>query len=311
MYAKYKKRPVMQWMALLLVVVSVVTGVYAGQAGAESLDPIPAGPAGDSFGMQGKISAPPPTQGATIVTPTTGQNFDRQPVTISGLCPKDLLVRVLVNEVFVGSFFCVDGTFSIEASLFTGQNEIYAMVYDDLDQEGPKSNVVTVTFSSVEFQAFGTLITLTSNFARRAANPGQTLQWPLQLSGGTGPYAVGINWGDNTPPDLKSQPVPGEFIISHRYGNSGIYRVVVKVTDANGVSAFLQLVAVANGKPTAGVTILDPSGPQPGRITKVLWQPAVLILFMAIPAFWLGRRYEYKELRRKAQEDAEKYASAV
>ena len=42
--------------------------------------------------------------------------------------------------------------------------------------------------------------------------------------------------------------------ISHTYKKAGIYQVNVKVSDVNGVSAFLQVVAVASGKVDAVAT---------------------------------------------------------
>lgn len=276
---------------------------------ADAIQKIEQGPKGESFGVEMTIPSPPPTQGATITTPSNGQSFSELPVRVSGICPQDLLVKILVNDVMAGSAFCTDGTFSLDVSLYTGQNDIQARVYDNLDQEGPVSNTVSVSFNNAQFSAFGTLITLTSNFARRAAAPGATLTWPLQLSGGSGPYALSINWGDGTPLELKSQSFAGAFDISHIYKNPGVYQVVIRVSDTNGVSAFLQVTAVATGSPTAGVTVDKDSGT--GGITKtiLLWQPAIILLLLAIPAFWLGRRYELSELRKQIERDAEKYVT--
>ncbi|HET7639807.1 MAG TPA: hypothetical protein VFK47_13860, partial [Ktedonobacteraceae bacterium] len=98
--------------------------------------------------------------------------------------------------------------------------------------------------------------------------------------------------------------------INHVYKNSGVYQVVVKVTDNNGVTAFLQLTAVATGEPTAGVT-KDTGDNNTTTVTKkqLLWQPAGLMILLAFPIFWLGRRYELSALRRQIERDAEKYTS--
>jgi len=207
----------------------------------------------------------------------------------------------------VGAINCTSGSFSLQVSLFTGQNDLSATQYDDLGQASPDSNTVTVTYNNADFSAFGALITLTSNYGRRAANPGDTLTWPLLLSGGTGPYAFSVDWGDGTKPDLKSQPLAGEVEIGHVYAQAGIYHVTVKVTDVNGVSAFIQLVAVANGTPTnTGGT----SGTGKGGtviITKVVWWPAVVCLLLLLPAYWLGRRSELVTLHRKLEKDMANY----
>ena len=292
-----------------IFVVLLLFGIFLIGPSALAFVPENPGPSGGSFGIESKLSGPAPTVGATITAPSNGQNFTEQPITVAGSCPKDLLVKLLVNDVFAGSQYCVDGTFNLQVSLFSGQNDIKALVYDNLDQEGPESNVVSVNFNNANFVAFGTLITLTSNFARRAAAPGATLTWPLQLSGGTGPYAFSINWGDGTQPQLMSQAVAGAVNISHVYKNSGVYQIVVKVTDANGVSAFLQLTAVATGQPTAGVTVDDNSNSASSTTkVKILLIPTIVALLIAIPAFWLGKRYELSELRKQIERDAEKYA---
>ena len=133
-------------------------------------------------GLQGKVSSPPPTTPATITTPTSGRSFNTTPITVSGLCKTD----------------CAGGSYSIQVDMFGGSNELVAKVYDALDQEGPESNKVTVTFQDTQFAAFGQRITLSSNLAKLGAPVGSQLTWPIILSGGTGPYAISVDWGDGS-----------------------------------------------------------------------------------------------------------------
>lgn len=128
----------------------------------------------------------------------------------------------------------------------------------------------------------------------------------MLLSGGAGPYAFSINWGDGTPADLKSQALAGEVDISHVYSQAGIYHVTVKVTDVNGVSAFLQLVAIANGTP-ANTNGSGTNQKGASIITKVMWWPAVVCLVLLLPTYWLGRRSELVSLHRKLEHDIENY----
>jgi hypothetical protein len=139
----------------------------------------------DSVGLTGTISAPPPTQGATITVPSPGQSFTEGPIPVRGLCPSGLLIKLFKNNVFAGSVQCENGSFEISIDLFTGTNELVARVFDDLDQPGPDSNVVSVQFVDPR-QGAGTRVSVTSNFAKRGANPGQTLTWPIIISGGSG-----------------------------------------------------------------------------------------------------------------------------
>jgi len=255
-------------------------------------------PQGGSVGIQGKIPSAPPTRGATITTPGNGQSFNRTPITVAGLCPKGLLVKVFSNNVFVGSVQCDTGSYSLLADLFSGENDLVARVYDAFDQAGPDSNIVKVTFNDGQFNPFGySLLSLTSPYAQRGANPGQTLTWPVILSGGTGPYAISIDWGDNKAADLISQQFAGTIGLKHVYDSAGVYRVIVKATDKNGLSAYLQLVAIANGAITSNTEDGDKNDKQT-VVTEVLWIPAAISIVLVFISFWLGRRYELASLRK-------------
>lgn len=249
-----------------------------------------------SIGLEGSISTAPPTRAATVTTPRDGAVFTSTPITVAGLCETGNLVKIFDNNVFVGSALCVGGSYSLKIDLFSGGNQLVARVYDALDQAGPDSNTVTVTFNDAQYAQYGSRVTITSNYARRGAFPGDELVWPLVLNGGSGPYAISVDWGDGSVPTLQSQPVAGSFDVKHIYANAGIYVVTVRTTDKNGVAAFLQLVGVANGavqtdgtKNNRGTTITH---------TIVVWWPMLLFLALLPLIFWLGRRHELYVLRK-------------
>jgi hypothetical protein len=268
-------------------------------------------PVSNSYGLEATKTQPPPTQAATISVPGNGASFSTSPITISGICPNGLLIQIYDNGVMVGSVMCSGGSFSIQVSLFTGQNQLIAYDYDDLGQAGPVSNTITVSFNNAHTTAFGALITLTSNYGRRAANTGTDLTWPLLLAGGTGPYAFSIDWGDNTPNQLKSVSSAGAVTIDHTYKNAGVYKVTVQATDVNGVSAFLQLVAVSNGNVSTSNNNANGSSSGKSKNTstgeKVVWVPAVASVFLMIPTYWLGRKSELVSLRKKLEKDIKSY----
>lgn len=292
---------------LSLLLACALCSFSSSKAHAAIFNPIPPPPPGTgSFGLEATRRQPPPTTTATIVTPTNGASFTESPITVSGLCTQDLLVQIYNNNVLVGAIDCKTGSFSIQVTLFTGQNDLTATQYDDLGQASPVSNKVTVTYNNANFTAFGTLITLTSTYGRRAANPGDTLTWPLLLSGGTGPYAFSIDWGDGSKPDLKSQALAGEVDIYHVYSRAGIYHVTVRVTDVNGITAFIQLVAVANGQ-AADTTVSGDGKVKTVTITKVVWIPAVICLVLLPAAYWLGRRSELVTLHKQLEKSMESY----
>lgn len=256
-----------------------------------------------SVGLQGTISSSPPTRGATISVPGNGAAFSTVPITVSGICPTGLLVKIFSNNVFVGSTYCNGGSYSVQVNLFSGRNDLVARVYDALDQAGPDSNLVSVTFNDAQFAAYGTRVTLTSVFALRGAPPNQLLTWPIVLSGGVGPYAISVDWGDGSPTDLFSQDSTGSITLKHTYKTAGLYQVLVKATDKNGGTAFLQLVAQATG---AGQDTVKKASDNSVVKTQVIWWPVLLMLPLIVAAFWVGRRHELYTLRKRLEKSRDR-----
>ncbi len=247
-----------------------------------------------AVGVQGVIPSPPPSRGGTIAVPGNGASFTSGTITVSGLCPTGLLVKVFDNNVFVGSVICSNGSYSLQINLFNGQNELVTRVYDALDQPGPDSGTTTVTFTDAQFAQFGTQVTLSSVYAERGAAPGTELDWPILLSGGSSPYALSVDWGDGSPSDLMSLVNTGTVTIKHTYKSAGVYNVVVKATDANGQAAFLQLVGQATG------AIQSNKGGSSILVKKqVLWWPTTSMIPLIFIAFWIGRSYQIHALRKK------------
>lgn len=260
-----------------------------------------------SFGIEATKKKAPPARGATITTPGNGASFSRTPITVNGICPNDLLVQVYNNGVMVGSVMCKSGSFSLQVGLFPGTNELTAIVYDELDQAGPTSGKVTVSYKDTNLAAFGQAVTLTSSYGRRSASAGNQLSWPLQLSGGTGPYAFSIDWGDGSKIELKSQSLAGLVTIAHTYAKAGIYQVNVTVTDKNGVTAFLQLVAVSSGQVDEAAAAGSNTGGTTASPPQILWIPTAIALVLLVPTYWLGRRSQLVTIRNKMLKERDNY----
>ncbi|MDQ3123545.1 MAG: hypothetical protein M3Q14_02595, partial [bacterium] len=179
-------------------------------------------PSDTGIGMEGRLVQAPPSQAPSISIPANGTSFESIPITVTGLCTDTLLVRVFRNNVFSGAAICDGGSYELQIDLFPGQNELVARQYDDLDQASPDSNKRTVTYAIDVPSVPGSpdqvaeRITLTTNFARRGADPGKELTWPITLSGGRGPYAISIDWGDGKT-DLLTRNAAGNFDIKHAY----------------------------------------------------------------------------------------------
>lgn len=286
---------------LLPVVFVLIAGFHRVAAAAVTLPPAPGAQSG-STGLTGTIPSPPPKQGATITTPSNGQSFSSEPITVAGICPKGLLVKIFDNDIFVGSEQCTSGSYSIKIDLFNGSNKLVARVYDSLDQQGPDSNNVTVTFNSGPFAAFGTLLSLTSSYAKRGANPGQKLSWPIIISGGIGPYALSVDWGDGSKADLLSEPFGGTVNISHTYQNAGTYTITIQATDKNGETAFLQVVGVANGPVGQSSSSSNGSSGNTKTVYRVVWWPLAVMLPLLFVSFWLGRQHELFTIRKRLED---------
>ena len=103
-----------------------------------------------------------------------------------------------------------------------------------------------------------------------------------------------MDWGDQKAADLFTRQAPGDFTVDHIYDKAGIYNVIIKATDANGVAAFLQLVGVGNGPVSQSLG----AGQATATIKKeVLWWPLLVLVGLSVVAFWLGKKHQLQIIR--------------
>lgn len=273
---------------LLLALALLLLGLTAGQRAHAATE-------SGAVGIEGKVPGDAPQNAPSITFPNNGATINELPVTVTGVCQSGLTVRIFKNNVFGGAGQCVNGSYSIQIDLFSGRNVLVARQYNNLDQASPPSNRVTVTFPFSQF-AVANRVSLSSSFAKRGADPGETLTWPITLSGGAGPYAITVDWGDGTQPDIISREFPGEFNIDHVYDSAGTYIILVRAVDSNGEVAFLQLVGVGNGEidQSEGSTTRDIR-----EIVRVIWWPVVVTIPMIVLAYWLGKKSALAKLRKQ------------
>ena len=274
---------------------SILLGLTQAQLVLAQSDPVQ----DESVGIEGTIPSAPPNQAPTITTPSNGQTFTTLPITVSGLCQNGLLVEVFKNGVFSGSATCSGGSYSMLIDLFSGQNDLIARQYDSLNQASPDSNTVTVTFND-SLPGTGPRISLTTAYAKRGAAPGSTLSWPIAISGGTPPFAISVDWGDKSAPDLISQNSAGDVLLQHVYNQAGVYNIVIKATDAKGQAAFLQVVGIGNGPIQQ-----TEQNPQPPAAADTASSTRTLLIFLgiAVPllltSFWLGKKHQLQVIRSR------------
>lgn len=263
------------------------------------------GPESGSVGLNGQVPAKPPTVAAVIQKPNSGQRFATSPVTVSGTCPKTTLVEIFKSDIFAGSTPCTDdGTFTLEVDLLIGENTLIARVYDVLNQPGPDSNSVIVYYDALPPQAGptssfdfgGTQLLLNTDAVFRGTFPGQELVMPIEIIGGTPPYALNIQWGD-----LTNKVVPRNdnfgFNVNHTYKKAGVYQIGLQATDSAGRVAFLTVAAIVNGQPDAAI---GGTSPEATNRLLVLW-PLYVGIFAVVVSFWLGEQREKQVLRKHGQ----------
>jgi len=260
-------------------------------------------PTSSSIGLGGTISAPAPTQAATITSPANGASFSSLPIKVIGWCPSGLEIQLFKNNVFGGSTMCVNNTYSITADLFSDQNQLMVVDYDALNQAGPNSNIVTVTFNdNASNSGVASRVSLTSNYSKRGANPDQVLTWPIIASGGTTPYAISVDWGDGDSSDLYTELTAGQFNIEHTYDKAGTYNVLVKAEDKVGTVSYLQLVAVSNGEVSQTSASSTNSTVKVQTTTSFPWELVLFATFAAAVSFWLGIRTKHRNVKKRLEQ---------
>ncbi|HET9174065.1 MAG TPA: PKD domain-containing protein [Candidatus Saccharimonadales bacterium] len=277
-------------LALLLVVVGLAL------VGSTIASASP-GPQSGSVALNGVMPEPPPTKAATIDAPGSSQHFGSTPVTVSGTCPANTLVEIYKNDIFAGSTPCdSNGRYEVKVDLLGGQDILIARVYDVLNQAGPDSNAVTVFYDALPPQAsslaplnFGSSqLVLSTDAVYRGLFPGHPLSMPLNVLGGTPPYAINIQWGDST-----NSVVPRSdnltFTVQHTYQRPGTYQITIQASDAQGRVAFLTIAAIVNGQP-AVIPTANTTKTSTNKLL-MLW-PLYTASVAVVVSFWLGERRE-------------------
>lgn len=286
-------------LALLVLVVGLVLGVcsVSRTAGASP------GPAAGSIGLTGTVPKAAPTVAATITSPRQGQHFSTTPVTIAGACTPKTLVEVYKNDIFAGSGPCSDsGSYSFEVDLLIGKNVLVARVYDVLNQAGPDSSPVTAYYDAVPPQSAsldllnfsGAQLLLNTDAVFRGVFPGQLLNVPVSIIGGTPPYAVNVQWGDSSN-SVIARNDNVSFNAGHTYHKPGTYQITIQASDSQGRVAFLMVAAVVNGQP-GGITPVSSISKTPGNKLLMLW-PLYAVLVTLVVSFWVGEQREKHILR--------------
>jgi PKD domain/Glucodextranase, domain B len=289
-------------LAFVLLVVGVT---LFGLSWAAEAAPPAVNPQSGSIGLSGTVKGAAPGTAATITAPANGSHTSHIPVTVSGSCPAGTFVNIEKNNVFAGAASCSDsGTFTLQVDLFDGSNSLVARVSDALGQYGPDSTAVTVFYDAPSLAlpagTAGQQLFLDTSTTIVGGSPNQPIPRTVTIVGGVAPYAVSWSWGDDAT-SLMSEATPGPVAASHTYARPGLYTVIVRVTDSQGNSAYLQTVTVVNGPVAAfGGTNTSGAAALPGELLGA-W-PLYGIALVMVTFFWLGEWRGKRVLRRQELE---------
>jgi hypothetical protein len=272
------------------------------------------------------VNGQPPIAGAYITIPTNNSVVSSSVLDVRGTCPSTVLVAIYDNGAFVGSAVCdSNGAYVIPISLEPGTNILQAQDYDGLNQPGPTTAQITVTYPVVittgsTGQAVITVIPveqvpIVSHPAPQpSVNPcydaastdaikrtdlalqvsciirnvfaGQSVAVPITIVNGVPPYALTVEWGDSIT-DLRSFAQAGRSIWLHTYQTSGFHTLKMQVSDALGTKTTLQTVMSVNGDPAITSTTTKPVATIINNV-KNLWVEAPVPLYIAAVTLTLG-----------------------
>jgi hypothetical protein len=269
--------------------------------------------AADSIKVTAKVAAPALTEGAIITEPTDGAVFTTDTIMVRGTCPADSYVVLERNNAMSGVAWCAaDNTFEIETSLYPGTNTLRAQAYNITDDPGPVTPAVNVTYNPpvatpTNPAAPGkpgatpapavNLPLITSSYKYQTFMTDETFVWDIEVMGGTPPYTITTNWGDDTTTTQMADKAQ-TLQISHQYTKPGYLIVKIKLTDAAGFGSTLQLVAIIKESDSSDF-VGSTGGVDKTLVFKnwlvIAWGSYATVLLMAI-SFWLGERQQVSQM---------------
>lgn len=255
------------------------------------------------------VQGPPPNQAAVISSPRDNERFDINIIQLEGKCQPNQVIEAYRYSIFSGTQFCTpEGTFKIHITLQAGRNDLRIRTRDVLRQYGPDSGVVTVYYDPPKPPPPG--LFLYTRPIYDGFNRGDTVKIKYEIDGGKQPFAVSINWSDDSRADLVSLDKVGDYEASHIYQDGGQYTITISATDQNGTQALIQVVVVINEKESvAAPTIPSACIREPGsfecfmgnrlqQFIENLW-PAFIIACLMTASFWFGERIVYSRIPQR------------
>lgn len=247
----------------------------------------------DDLVVYARNPAPIPTTAAAITNPTDGMVVSKASLPVSGTCPvitPGIIVVITDNDTTAGSVPCDDnGRFSLTLTLSLGRHVLTAKTYTITNDTGPDSNPITVfrtepasqtgPSTAIEQKTIpGSPLVVTIDEPFIIFGPAKDAIWLGTITGGTLPYAVHIDWGDNSS-NTYTVAKSGSQHFTHHYRSMQPHIVVLHVTDAAGRSILHDYAAVTPYTPPVA-TIVAPTLPWGG--SKPLGLYGIYLLLLAL-----------------------------
>lgn len=279
----------------------------------------------DSYDVTAVVPYDPPTTAATIESPANNASLSTNSVVIVGTC--EILIPASIISIWngttlLGSTTClVGGNYSLSVALYSGINVLIAKSSNINSLYGPDSTPTIVIYTpntsispapdptpqptpltppvgpANNPQSSGELlITSPSPFGVSDNNNFVTIT--LNVSGGSNPYILLINWGDGS---TQSQQINngGEYIFSHSYEKPANYTVLATVTDSIGQNKSFSWAVTSKQVPTNQnhESSSKPDDKKESNSSKLFFY-GLLIALLAIVSliiFLFGRYYQSKK----------------
>jgi hypothetical protein len=273
------------------------------------------GPASGTTIINSIVYGPAPTVAPTIDQPASGASFDSNLVSVGGTCLANLQVKVFKNNIFAGSTLCsASSTYEMQISLFEGKNDLIARIYDNLDQPGPDSNLVSIYYYPLvaptqsiaqkqqQTSTQNSQFIISYDYSVNTAYEKKSFKLPFQIIGGVGSYAVAIDWGDGTS-DVYQFDQAGNYAPEHIYKKSGNYIIKINGTDKSNQKAYLQTLVFVSGAISITAKILSPLSECKPDVLWPLATASLALLLTALITYALAKHHgEMLELKKLREE---------
>lgn len=269
-------------------------------------------PQGDDLQVTAEVPSDHQMVGATITSPSSGYITSNPFITVRGTCEPNAYVVIKTNGVTAGSVYCsAGGTYSVQIQLSPGRNVLTALNFDGLGSPGPATPSVDVTLQTLpgsppvavpptlpdypkncrDYTPPSTTAEGRTRVALVCApeliEPGKNYVIGIFIWGGEEPYAVKIDWGDNSSSrELYSFQKAGYHELEFSYKEPGVYKVSIDVSDKTEYQAYTQVALIVAGEGDPAEEI----GKTPRFNTSWFYAgvPLYLVFGALVLGFWPG-----------------------